>query len=245
MNSAAYPCYFLAPQCTQSAPWSNFPDYPDVRTLPDPTKSTAQVLSLIDTLLHSDTVKMDKNRIYVTGFSLGGEGAFDIITRAPDLFAAAIPICGIADTAKAQLMKNTPLWIFHGSEDTVNRVTYSRIIVDALTKIGKPPKYTEYEGRDHTIWSTAYDEPDLLPWLFSHDKSDQVHLLSNKTRLVQDMEPIPSVKYNKEIVIFSKPLSHPFATGRFLLNGRCLPMNDFNSNGTATKCLVTANIRQF
>jgi predicted peptidase len=242
-NSAAYPCYFLAPQCTQSAPWSNFPDYPDVRTLPYPTKSTAQVLSLIDTLLHSDTVKIDKNRIYVTGFSLGGEGAFDIITRAPDLFAAAIPICGIADTAKAQLMKNTPLWIFHGSEDTVNRVTYSRIIVDALTKIGKPPKYTEYEGRDHAIWSTAYKEPDLLPWLFSYDKSDQVRLISNKARLNQYLKLNPSAKYDKEIVIVSKPFSHPFVTGMLLLNGRRLPMKYINANGTAAKCLVTANNR--
>ncbi len=151
-NSARYPCYILAPQCTKSNPWSSFPDYPDVRTLPDPTKSTAQVLSLIDTLLHRDTIKIDKSRIYVTGFSLGGEGAFDIITRAPDLFAAAIPICGIADTAKAHLIIHTPLWIFHGSDDDVNSVTYSRIIVDALEKIGTPPKYTEYEGMDHYVW---------------------------------------------------------------------------------------------
>jgi predicted peptidase len=103
------------------------------------------VLSLIDTLLHSDSLQIDPDRVYVTGYSLGGEGTFDIIARAPDLFAAAIPICGIADTAKAQLMVNTALWIFHGSEDDINDVNYSRIIVDALEKIGKPPKYTEYE----------------------------------------------------------------------------------------------------
>jgi len=114
----------------------------------------------------------------VVGFSLGGEGAFDIITRAPDLFAAGVPICGIADTAKALLMENTPLWIFHGDNDDINSVTYSRIIVDALTKIGKPPIYTEYAGMDHYVWQTAFNEPDLLPWIFSQKKVP-ISLLNN------------------------------------------------------------------
>lgn len=105
--------------------------------------------------------------------SLGGEGTFDIITRAPDLFAAAVPICGIADTSKAALMGNTPLWIFHGNNDDINDVNYSRIIVDALTKIGKPPKYTEYKGRGHFIWEDVFDEPELLPWIFSQNKTSQ------------------------------------------------------------------------
>jgi predicted esterase len=169
-NSIRYPCYVLAPQCTEASPWSWFPDYPAVNTLPTPTKSTAQVLALIDTLLNSDTLFIDRNRLYIVGFSLGGEGAFDIITRAPDLFSAAVPVCGIADTAKAGLMANTPLWIFHGDRDDVNSVTYSRIIVQALTNIGKPPKYTEYAGMGHSVWSKAFKEPDLLPWLFSKTK---------------------------------------------------------------------------
>ena len=177
-NSSTYPCYVLAPQCTEASPWSWFPDYPEVNTLPTATKSTGQVLALIDTLLESDTLVIDRDRLYVVGFSLGGEGAFDIITRAPDLFAAAVPICGIADTAKAALMGNTPLWIFHGDNDNINSVTYSRIIVDALTKIGKPPKYTEYSGMDHYVWQKAFKEPDLLAWIFSQNKAS-VSLLQN------------------------------------------------------------------
>lgn len=82
-SSANNPCYILVPQCTESSPWSSFPQYPGVYTPDEPTRSTAQVLSLIDTLLHSDSIQIDPDRIYVTGYSLGGEGTFDIITRAP------------------------------------------------------------------------------------------------------------------------------------------------------------------
>jgi poly(3-hydroxybutyrate) depolymerase len=235
-NSAKYPCYFLAPQCTKNSPWSSFPNYPDVQTEPFPTKSTAQVLSLIDTLLHRDTVKIDKNRIYITGFSLGGEGAFDMITRAPDLFAAAIPICGIADTSKAHLMKNTPLWIFHGSEDNVNSVTYSRMIVDALKKIGAPPKYTEYEGYDHNVWDTAYNEPDLLPWLFSHGKP-----VNNKLEQVRHNAPVSLIKINTIVHITWNPSVRPDLVELFSLNGRCLLIKNVNSRTNYEYLLDLAN----
>lgn len=231
-NSVEYPCYVLAPQCTESSPWSSFPGYPEVHTPPNPTKSTSQVLALIDTLLKSDTLRIDGNRLYVTGFSLGGEGVFDIITRAPGLFAAAVPICGIADTGKAQLMMNTPLWIFHGSNDDINSVTYSRIIVDALTKINTPPKYTEYEGRDHYIWSTAYNEPDLIPWIFSHVKNP-VHIAGKKLPLQPVHLPVSVRKTRYGIQVSWKTAVHPDRVELFHIDGRCaerLRVNSENCN---------------
>jgi poly(3-hydroxybutyrate) depolymerase len=221
-NSTEYTAYYLAPQCTEQSPWSSFPGYPEVFTPATPTQSTAQVLALIDTLLHSDTINIDLHRIYVTGFSLGGEGAFDIITRAPGLFAAAVPICGIADTAKASLMTNTPLWIFHGSEDNINSVTYSRIIVDALTNIGKPPKYTEYEGYDHYVWDKAYGEAELLPWIFSHDKS-ATGISNRKSVSFERRQPISSLlNKNGMLHISWRPSIHPERIELFSLDGRRL-----------------------
>lgn len=231
-NRANNPCYILVPQCTESSPWSSFPQYPDVYTPPEPTKSTAQVLSLIDTLLHSDSIQIDTDRIYVTGYSLGGEGTFDIITRAPDLFAAAIPICGIADTAKAQLMINTPLWIFHGSDDDINDVKYSRIIVDALEKIGKPPKYTEYEGSDHYIWGAAYSEPDLLPWLFSQYKGKQIQV--KKGWQIQNKEHVSSIKNSRVINLTWRQPVNPDIIDMFSLDGRSMKKYKVTSVG----CLV-------
>jgi predicted peptidase len=75
---------------------------------------------------------IDKKRIYITGYSMGGEGAIDFLTRSPNLFAAAIPICSGVYLSH------------HGSLDDVNDVKYSRIMIEALKKSGGNPKYTEY-----------------------------------------------------------------------------------------------------
>jgi hypothetical protein len=61
-------------QCTESSPWSSFPQYPGVYTPAEPTKSTAQVLSLIDTLMHSDSIQIDPDRVYVTAIHLVVKG---------------------------------------------------------------------------------------------------------------------------------------------------------------------------
>jgi predicted peptidase len=63
-------------------------------------------------------------------------------------------------------MKEVAFWIFHGEDDPVVSVSASRMIVQALEAEGAAPKYTEYENSGHGIWGLAYDEPDLLAWLF-------------------------------------------------------------------------------
>ena len=177
-NRVTYPCYIIAPQCPSvDEGWSSFPDFPyDIATPDEPPTATAAVLAVVDSLRGSG-LNIDKSRIYITGFSLGGEGTFDILTRRPELVAAAIPICGIGDTAKVYLYKDIPLWIFHGSADSVNNVMYSRMIVAKLISLGAHPKYTEYEGMDHRCWDMAYAEPDLLPWLFAQNKRNQIPVL--------------------------------------------------------------------
>jgi predicted peptidase len=164
-NRKKYPCFILVPQCTKNEPWVRFPDFPESIATPDtPTTSTKLTLELIG-VLKNDLLIQSKH-IYITGLSLGGEGTFDFLSRAPKLFAAAIPICGIADTAKAKTYRNVPLWAFHGDEDKVNEVKYTRMIIASLQKAGGKPKYTEYKGVKHNSWINAYAEPTLLKWLF-------------------------------------------------------------------------------
>jgi len=178
-NRATYPCYIIAPQCPSvDTGWSSFPYFPyDIETPSEPPLTIAAVLALIDSLRGSHGLNIDDNRIYVTGFSLGGEGTFDLLTRRPELVAAAIPICGIGDTSKAYVYKDVPLWIFHGSQDEINDVMYSRMIVATLISLGAHPKYTEYDGVGHRCWDMAYAEPDLLPWLFAQHKNNQIPVL--------------------------------------------------------------------
>lgn len=165
-NRKKYPCFVLVPQCTRKEPWASFPGYPKSIATPDtPTTSTKLTLELISVL--KNELPFNQKHIYITGLSLGGEGTFDFLSRAPNLFAAAIPICGVADTAKAKIYRNVPIWAFHGDEDDVNDVKYMRMIISSLKKAGGNPKYTEYKGEKHNIWAKAYGEPTLLNWLFT------------------------------------------------------------------------------
>lgn len=157
-------CFVLAPQCPKDDAWARFPHYPLALTTPEPSRASRLSLEIIDALLLK--LSIDRQRIYVTGLSLGGEGTFDLITRRPGFFAAAVPICGIADTTKVALMKGTPLWIFHGESDDINPVEYSRAMVKALEQAGVNPRYTEYKGVKHDSWTKAYQEPELPGWLF-------------------------------------------------------------------------------
>ena len=139
--------------------------YPKSIATPDTaTTSTKLTLELINVLKKKLPVK--QNNIYITGLSLGGEGTFEFLSKEPKLFAAAIPICGVADTAKAAIYKKVPLWVFHGDADDVNDVKYSRMIIASLKKAGGKPMYTEYKGVKHNSWTKAYAEPTLLEWLF-------------------------------------------------------------------------------
>jgi predicted esterase len=168
-NQAKYPCYILAPQCPKSDAWSSFPEYPaSAKSSARPTNAMRLAIELIERTISDCNI--DKNRVYVTGLSLGGEGTFDIVSRRPDLFAAAVPVCGIADVEKADSMKSVPFWVFHGDSDNINPVKYSRDIVEALKKTDATPKYTEYKGAGHDVWGKAYGEPELLSWMFAQHK---------------------------------------------------------------------------
>lgn len=164
-----YPCFILVPQCDKKDVWVKFPSFPtSLEATKLPTPSAEATLEKLDFFIK--TLPIDRKRIYITGYSMGGEGAFDFLTRRPNLFTAAIPICSVADTAKAKLIYKTPIWAFHGDQDDVNDVKYSRLMITALKNHKGTPKYTEYPDVKHNSWTRAYNEPDLFDWLFSQKK---------------------------------------------------------------------------
>lgn len=164
-----YPCFIFVPQCSRKDVWVKFPNFPaGLETTVLATPSAGLALAKLDLLIKN--LPVDPKRIYVTGYSMGGEGAFDFLTRRPNLFAAAIPICSVSDTAKAKLIYKTPIWAFHGDQDDVNDVKYSRLMISALENQKGKPKYTEYPGVKHNSWTKAYEEPALFDWLFSQKK---------------------------------------------------------------------------
>jgi len=114
---------------------------------------------------------IDADRLYITGYSMGGVGTFGMLAAHPDLFAAAIPICGAWYPEQAAKFVNFPLWAFHGTADRFVPVRETRAIIAAIKKAGGHPRYTEYPKVDHNSWIPAYNEPEIWTWLLSQKKS--------------------------------------------------------------------------
>ena len=166
-----HPCYLLVPQCPEDLHWGGASETYEAVYSPEPTMPERMVLELIDRLLRENP-QIDRNRIYLTGVSMGGYGTFDLLTRRPELFAAGMPLCGGGDPAVADRIKNIPLWVFHGRLDESVYPRLSRRITEALKKIGGKVKYTEYSTMSHNIWDITYYNPQVLEWLFAQVKQN-------------------------------------------------------------------------
>jgi len=162
----AKPSFLVAPQCPTDQKWVEVPwEFKEPHKTPEePSSAMRLTMELFDAL--EKEFRIDPERRYVTGLSMGGFGTFDLLVRRPKDFAAAIPICGGADESQAEKMADVPMWVFHGDKDGAVPVVRSRSAVESLKAAGGEPKYTEYEGMGHNVWSRAYHEPELRDWLF-------------------------------------------------------------------------------
>lgn len=124
------------------------------------------VKALADELVR--TLRVDADRIYLTGLSMGGYGTWDAALDYPDFFAAIVPVCGGAGVrwVMADRIKHLPVWIFHGDKDAAVPVEESRKIHDFLKKAGGNVKLTIYPGVGHDSWTRTYDDPAMWEWLF-------------------------------------------------------------------------------
>ena len=118
--------------------------------------------------------KLDLDRIYLTGISMGGIGSWRQAAADPKRWAAVVPICGGGNSAHADRLINLPIWCFHGGADFVVPTAFSRQMIQAIEKAGGKPKYTEYAGVGHDSWNQAYREPDLWRWLFAQRRGNVV-----------------------------------------------------------------------
>lgn len=166
-NMILHPALVIAPQCPEKITWSNF-SRTDMKLQTAPTKPMELLIELIHKLIK--TMPVDSNRIYITGLSMGGYGTYDAIERFPNLFAAAVPVCGAGDASKAASIAHMPIWIFHGAEDPAVDPKYSLEMFQALTKAGAHPGFTEYPQVGHFSWLHAYSDPVMIEWLFRQHK---------------------------------------------------------------------------
>lgn len=165
-DPARFPLIAVFPQARKGASWLQ----------PGTEKMALAVLDAAMAEFHGDPA-----RIYLTGQSLGGYGAWALAVRHPGKFAALVPICGgirrfVQDDslpgdryeAAARRIGKTPVWIFHGENDRTVPVGAARRMHEVLQAQGGEVRYTEYKRMGHLIWDRAYAEPELIPWLLSH-----------------------------------------------------------------------------
>lgn len=147
-----FSCIIVSPQCPLDKHWRD--------------ADMVELLSvLLDEIEHNYNV--DPDRVLVTGLSMGGFGTWALIQSHPQRFAAAVPICGGGDPARAEVIRHLPIWVFHGAKDDVVPIQYSQRMVDALKANGSDVRFTIYPDVRHNSWDLAYATPELFPWLLA------------------------------------------------------------------------------
>ena len=163
---ARYSAIIVAPQCPGSSDYKKC-NWGAINADSGSQEDKAvQLVQAVERAYH-----VDSQRVYVTGFSLGGIGAWDMIIRFNQLFTAALPISGgsyhSSDCQETNLL-HTPVWAVHGSDDNIVPPTDDRKMYACLNALGgKLMNYTEYQGVGHDAWTRAYGDDTYFAWLFS------------------------------------------------------------------------------
>ena len=152
--------------CPQSNEWWNL----DREMYGDRKGTLASAMNLLDEI--QKTYSCDKNRIYVTGISMGGYATWNLLEEYGDVFAAGIPICGGGNTNNASKLIDIPIRIYHSTDDTTVPFSLSQNMYDAIVNAGgKKVKLVTLYSVGHNSWDTAYSDRDTLSWLFAQNKA--------------------------------------------------------------------------
>lgn len=144
-----FPFVVISPQCPPGEWWN-----------------VAMLEGLIEKVAREE--RIDRDRIYLTGLSMGGFGTWALAIRHPERYAAILPICGGGERQLARVLRDMPVWTFHGDADKVVPVERTQEMVDAIIAAGGSPRVTIYPGVGHDSWTETYDNPEIYDWLLQH-----------------------------------------------------------------------------
>jgi predicted esterase len=152
-----FPFIVISPQCPSTTEWY----YND--------GIQQKVNKLIDSVIARYPV--DTNRIYLTGFSMGGIGTLDLAIRYPERFAALLPIAFRIETGwNLCIIKDIPMWAFHGQHDPIIPLSSAQNVITALINCGGSPLFTIYSDLFHDAWTRTYNNTAVYDWLLTHQK---------------------------------------------------------------------------
>lgn len=146
-----YPFIVVSPQCDNPFGW-------------DPN----ELYLLLQDL--KKQYRVDPDRVYLTGLSMGGFGSFKLAMDFPREFAAVIPVCGGGDTATAWKLRHMGVWAFHGAKDNVVMPEQSKRMIREIRKDNPQARLTIYPDAYHDSWTNAYNTDSLYSWMLSHSR---------------------------------------------------------------------------
>ena len=153
-----FPFILASPQCPEGQVWDD-----------------SALFGLLDQL--QSQLHVDPKRVYITGLSMGGYGTWSLITKQPERFAAAAPICGGGERIRTLLpsqkeaLKTLPVRVFHGGKDNVVPLAESERMVEAFKKAGNAGiTLTVYPEAGHDSWSATYGNPEFFEWLLKQSR---------------------------------------------------------------------------
>jgi predicted peptidase len=148
-----FPFLVVSPQCPEDTIWANELD---------------ALYALLENII--EKYQVDRSRIYLTGLSMGGNGSWHLAAAYPSMFAAVVPICGWSDPLlgfpeRIKVLRDVPVWAFHGAEDEVIPLQRSQELVDVLKANQGDVKFTVFPNTPHDSWTQTYENPELYEWL--------------------------------------------------------------------------------
>jgi predicted peptidase len=154
-----FPFIVVSPQCAEREHWSS-----------------DALMDLLDQAVQ--LYRVDTNRIYLTGLSMGGFGAWELASSYPERFAAVAPICGggrfisvlmSQGNGRLDALRSLGIWAFHGAKDDVVPLAESERMVRMMKEAGcKEVLFTVYPEAKHNSWTETYNNPELYEWFLKH-----------------------------------------------------------------------------
>lgn len=143
------PFIVASPQCPAGKQWS-----------------TDLLIGLIENILGK--YRIDEDRIYLTGISMGGYATWYLSIKFPYMFAAIAPMCGGGFPGQVHKIKHVPVWAFHGALDKTVPPERTKEMVAALRNCGADVRFTLYPDAGHDCWTRSYSNPELYEWFLQH-----------------------------------------------------------------------------
>jgi predicted peptidase len=162
-NRPDFPFVVISPQCPNGQVWEK-----------------EALIELVDKAMKN--YRIDPDRVYLTGLSMGGFGSWALAAAYPERFAAVAPICGggnvldvlLPPKGKEAALRSLPIWAFHGAKDPVVKLEESQRMVDAFKRDGnKDVKLTVYPEAQHDSWTETYNNEELYKWFLEHTRSQK------------------------------------------------------------------------